>query len=520
MGRKVKIIDDISLTLSEKNVDRREVGYYSTPDFISEYISSRMMQINNGKSVLDPCCGKEELLTSFISNGKSIDGIDLVKYKEKYSCNFENKDFIEFYCEKKQIYKEKINIHKDDISINSENIDIHNDENKFELDYDYYISNPPYNCHEVSFIQNNKDRLKLSFSDVGVHNMYSMFISAIIDFAKNGAVIGLITHDSFLTAKYHEALRKKILDECTIHEITMCPTDLFLSQGADVRTSIIILQKGNENQGDIVVNNRPLNIEQLKKILHKNIREEYIRKYSLKDITLHNEKDNLEFIIECPDDIKILFNEKRLGEIYKCITGISTGNDKLYISDKKIEPFIIPFYKNPGRDRFYTNKILYLHKDFLKFDKEIKNFIVRNKSLLYKPGITCSSMGVEFTASKLPENSTFGVNPNILCEEYDSWWLIAYLNSKLVTYIVRGILIRSNMITSGYVSRIPLIDFTKTEKNKLVEYAKKAYYGCLNNQDISSFMIEIDSIVNKSAKISKNTNLLIDNFKENLIKNT
>ena len=103
--------------------------------------------------------------------------------------------------------------------------------NNMELKYDYFIANPPYNCHEVELIKDNKKDLKKIFSDVGIYNTYSMFISAIIDLAKPNAIIGLITHDSFFTAKYHESLRRKIVKECAIHEITMCPTDLFKGKG-------------------------------------------------------------------------------------------------------------------------------------------------------------------------------------------------------------------------------------------------------------------------------------------------
>lgn len=509
MARKQKKIEEVLLSGDKKSIDRRDLGYYSTPEFISKYISKRMMDINNkGKKVLDPCCGKEELLNTFLENGLDIKGIDIIKHKDEYRCDFEVNDFLKYYCERKNSYN------------NNSNFEEFNKSNYLELDYDYYIANPPYNCHEVDFIKNNKNKLKEYFNDVGVHNMYSMFISAIIDLAKEDAVIGLITHDSFLTAKHHEGLRRKILNKCAIHEITMCSTDLFLKQGADVRTSIIILQKGKKNQGSIVVNNRSLNRNELEKVLQKSITGKNNRKYELNDVILHSEKDNLEFIIECPEDIKDLFNEKRLGEMFKCITGISTGKDELYLSDEKKDPFIIPFYKNPGKDRFYTNKKIYLHKDFLKFDKEIKNFTVRNKTLLYKSGITCSSMGVEFTASKLPENSTFGVNPNIICDDIDLWWLLAYLNSTLVTYIVRGILSRSNMITSGYVSRIPVIDIKKEEKDKLSKLSKEAYESVIKNEDISEIMEEINNLINKSAKISESTINLINNFKANLVKNT
>lgn len=115
--------------------------------------------------------------------------------------------------------------------------------------------------------------------------------------------------------------------------------------------------------------------------------------------------DNSEFIIECPEKVKSLFTLNRLGEQFKCITGISTGNDKLYLSKEMNDPYTVPFYKNPGKDKYYTNKIMYINKDFINISKSIPNFIVRNKELLYKSGIICSSMGVQFTACKLPKKA-------------------------------------------------------------------------------------------------------------------
>lgn len=511
MARKEKILNKISID-NVNSFDRREVGYYATPSFISDYIGNRMFQINSkGKKVLDPCCGKEELISFFLSRDFIIDGIDIIKHKKEYKCNFYQRDFIEYYCDKKEIV------------INDGDKILEKDK-KIQLDYDFYIANPPYNCHEVNYIRDNKKKLKGYFQDVGLHNMYSMFLSSIIDFAKEGAVIGLIICDSFFTSKHHKNLRKKIIDKCIIHEITMCPTDLFLSEGADVRTSILILEKRKDNnknkESKIIVNNRSLDSLKLKEVLKSNISGQYKKYYSIKDVVLLNEKDNLEFIIECPNDISKLFNNKRLGEIFPCVTGISTGNDKLYLCNNRCGDFIIPFYKNPGKDRFYTEKIVYLHKDFLNLDKNIKNFIVRNKKLLYKSGITCSSMGVEFTASILPENSTYGVNSNIICNDDDKWWLVAYLNSNLVTYLVRGVLIRSNMITSGYVSRIPLLYLSDEKKKMLKALAKEAYDRRVRGKTINNILEEINKIINNSAKISKESIEFISSFKSNLIKST
>ncbi|MHC0036653.1 N-6 DNA methylase [Pseudoneobacillus sp. C159] len=489
MGRHVKIVEN-------DYVDRRELGYYSTPNFISEYISVRLLMLNpSGEKVLDPAVGREELLKGFLLAGKKIDGLDIFAYQDRYKCHFRQLNFIAFYRENKLA----------------------------KLDYDYFVANPPYNCHEVDFIKNNKKELLELFPDVGVHNMYSMFIAAMIDLAKDGALIGLITSDSFFTAKAHRKLRKKLLDECSIVEITMCSNDLFHDQAADVRTSIVILQKGKQYQGEVFVSNRPLSKDAFKVQLEKQLedfQQGRVKGYRLEDIILQGDKDNHEFIIECPDDIKGLFLGERLGERFHCVTGISTGKDELYLSREMVDPFTIPFYKNPGKDRFFTDNRLFLHKDFLKFDAEIDNFMVRNKSLLFLPGITCSSMGVEFTASRLPEGATFGVNANIICEDEDAWWLLAYLNSELVTYLVRGVLIRSNMITSGYVARIPLVSVGETERQELRRLGLAAYERARAGLSFAGELAEINLLVNKCAGISAGTVEMIRAFKRDLIKNT
>ena len=65
MARKVKVL------LDDNGVDKRESGYYSTPDFIAKYLTYEMLKINpNGESVLDPAVGKEELLHYFKKEGK------------------------------------------------------------------------------------------------------------------------------------------------------------------------------------------------------------------------------------------------------------------------------------------------------------------------------------------------------------------------------------------------------------------------------------------------------------------
>src|SRR5690606_23784995 len=202
--------------------------------------------------------------------------------------------------------------------------------------------------HEIDYIRNNKSRLKKIFNGVGIHNMYSMYLASMIDLAKEGAVLGVIISDSFLTASMHSGLRQKILQECSIHQMLLCPTDLFWDQKADVRTVILILQKGKSYQSRVKVLNRPSNTAALKDALSK----QCFLDVELENITLSKKKNSNQFIVDVDKEVLHLFKNDRIGQIYDCVTGISTGNDKKYLSKELKNGFSIPFYKNPGSRKF------------------------------------------------------------------------------------------------------------------------------------------------------------------------
>jgi hypothetical protein len=129
-------------------------------------------------------------------------------------------------------------------------------------------------------------------------------------------------------------------------------------------------------------------------------------------------------------------------------------------------------------------------------------------------------MGVEFSACYLPQNSAFGVNPNIICEENDIWWLLGYMNSDLVKFIVRGVLIRTNMVTSGYISRLPVPDFSLETKGRISELAKDAYELAKTGKSVSFILEKINSIINHSIKLDDETKLTIKEFCLQIVKRT
>lgn len=491
MGRHQKTVTTVH------GLDRRETGYYSTPAFVADFIASTLLRLNaHGCQVFDPCVGKGELVAPFLRrDGFSVAGIDVLDLAPPSEIDFKLSDFLKFYEEQRRH------------SILGMSID---------LPYDYYVANPPYNCHEVEYVRANKATLGALFGKIGVLNMYSMFLTAMIDCAKDGALLGVITLDSFLTAHGHAALRAHILQNCAVHHVILSPTDLFRDQGADVRTCILILQKGRQYQGEIQVLNRPLSTDDFITALA----EEKFVKSSLNQLLLDGAKDNSEFLIGVPAEIREMFEWPRLGELFPCVTGISTGNDSAYLSKKATVDFSVPFYKNPATRRFYSPPDAFLRNDFMELDKRIPNFMVRNKHLLFKPGITCSSMGVAFGAAYLPEGSTYGVNANIITSEEDTWWLLGYLNSHLVTYFVRAILNRSNMITAGYVSRIPVAPLVARAKERLAAVAREAFERQVRPDESQQYVNVINSVIDEEVGLSDAVRSTILSFSENLVKAT
>jgi hypothetical protein len=495
MGRHPKVIT------SDDGPDRRETGYYSTPKFVADFLTRKLLEINpTGQQVIDPAIGKGELVAGFVEAGKQVTGIDITDFWGGRKTGFLHRNFIELYQADRS---------------GESGLDFNQ--------FDYWILNPPYNCHELDYIQGNKSALKKLFADVGVHNMYAMFLSAVIDLAREGATIGVITLDSFLTAQVHEALRRKILEQTTIHHLLLCPTDLFRAQKADVRTCVLILEKrsGQSPDAPIQVCNRSARTEAFQKMLQQ---DQFSTQTRRELVLPESQHDHLEFLVGVPSEIRQLFtNGDRLADRFACVTGISTGNDRQYLRDTMQPGFTMPFYKNPGKRKFFVRPNAYLCDDFLTVADRVKTFVVRNPTLLMgKPGITCSSMGVEFSACYLPAGSTFGVNPNIICPEADIWWLLAYLNSPLVSYLIRGVLIRSNMVTSGYVARLPLPNFDDRTRQDLADRASEIYdrlkFG--DDQSIHPELNAISQIILTALKISPATQNLIMTFCADIVRHT
>ena len=129
-------------------------------------------------------------------------------------------------------------------------------------------------------------------------------------------------------------------------------------------------------------------------------------------------------------------------------------------------------------------------------------------------------MGVTFSACYQPEETTFGVNAKIVCDSSDIWWLLGYLNSSLVTYFVRAVLLRSNMITSGYVSRIPIVPLPQRTKTQIASIAKQAFDEKIENGQAGEFVKQIDKAIYEGLALSEDLVCHIQDFCSDLLRRT
>ena len=74
------------------------------------------------------------------------------------------------------------------------------------------------------------------------------------------------------------------------------------------------------------------------------------------------------------------------------------------------------------------------------------------------------------------------------------------------------------MITSGYVSRIPILTISNIAKNRLSEFGFKAYSEKVDSSRSENYISMIDNIIYEEGGIGQDTKKIMNEFKQNLLK--
>jgi hypothetical protein len=431
-------------------IKRRQMGAYETPIMTASYMVRQLLpHLKPGSKVLDPAAGGGVFIRQLIEHGISPDSIiawdtdpNVLPLLHKLTPNAQLHDGLASGTEL----------------------------------FDAIIGNPPYNSHECDYIHQNHEWLQKEYQEIGLYNLYAIFTVNMVRHLREGGVACLIVMDSFLTNKYHRRFRQFLLEHCKIHEILLAPRRLFHRGKADVRTAILTLELCSD----------PAARAQNQMRLVDRISDEtsYIdppRIQYLLQQDYWNSRE-LRFHLCIPSKVIELVNHPPLllSDIVEGGAGISTGNDALFLKKKEEvegDPNWVPFYKNSGKRAYLTETDDRINRDWKQSSKTSKTFLTRNSAYYFKEGISCSSMGVRFSACYLPSGCLFGVNANLFLKSDRSpdelFYLLGYLNSSLVQYILRAVLNRTNMATPGYVKELPYIEPDSQIKEEIADLVKQ-----------------------------------------------
>jgi hypothetical protein len=434
--------------LGQNRVD----GFYDTPIKTVEYICSKILPLYKpGMKVIDPAVGDGVFLSYLRQNG--VRACDLYGY---------------------DIDSEKIRGLKGRFP----NVRIFDATNPFDDKFDFVVGNPPYNGDESHFVRENRERLERLSSEIGAKNTFSIISYQAIKALKEGGIFSMILSDAFATNSYYKPFRHFLLKNLRIDELLLAPWKLFHGRSADVRTCIITGSKTSD-LGDLLQSESTSSMIRLVDRVSAESdylnppRVEYIEQQKISDYP------NQAFLIGVSKKIRALYLDPpmRLGDVVEGGTGISTGNDKKYLrksEDVLGDQLWVPYYKNGARQPYWYEPDFSIERDYRSNSDASRTYMIRNEKFFFKEGITCSSVGVRFSAAYLPAGCLFGVNANFFFKDRETlFYTLGLLNSKIAWYFARRVLIRTNNISANYLRLLPYIQPKKALKRRIAVSVEK-----------------------------------------------
>ena len=296
--------------------------------------------------------------------------------------------------------------------------------------FDAVIGNPPYGQVIDNALKKYFDNTFNSME--GRFDTFELFLEKGIGLCKQKGILGYIIPSTVLTNLYSRKLRKFIVENCSVDEITNFGMDVF--SDPTVHTCIVFL-----------INQKDKNLTKIRKQVTEVTQLNDSYNYMMPQSSL-GANANFTFDIFVDPIIGNLLNNlskqsRLLGDICFIRQCIKTGDDELYV--EKFETTPDAPWKPTLRGRSILRYTTIEKREYLKYgDWLARNW--QNKSFYETPKIAIRETGNRIIATLDLEfryflSSLYAIYPKLADEQLFLEYLLGILNSKIATFVAKVI---------------------------------------------------------------------------------
>ncbi|MHB8276473.1 MAG: BREX-1 system adenine-specific DNA-methyltransferase PglX, partial [Candidatus Humimicrobiaceae bacterium] len=477
-------------------------------DILDEYINLNILSIQESNNISDLDSSKYPnlyYLTQKFYDAKEygsiieIDGFDYASYLKELNILKESQDLFS-----QDLYEKMLPLVKQ--------------AHIMAQKYDCVITNPPYmgsgnmNPRLSEYVQKH---YKDSKSD-----MFAVFMELCIKMARDNGYVGMITQHQWMFKQIFKNLRYKILANLSISSMAHLGPRAFEEIGGEIvqNTMFALIKKNIKKYKPTFIKllsvNNPKEKENI--FLSGNFR---FYNFSIQDfLCMPDFLITYYYITRKTREIFIKF--KKFSELANLITGLTTGNDDIFIKlwfETNKDNISIFNQKNPifypitlggfNRKWYGNNEFIILWRNN---GEEIKNYSSSSSlsglNLFFKKGITWSKLSMEKLYCRYQPNGYIFKNTSSFIFTELIKYYISFLNTKVSQYLI-NVIDLSFGFTVGTVGKIPTII---PEDNGILDNINSFATSSIDisKQEWDSREISWDFKTNELIRLKDNSNLI------------
>lgn len=474
---------NFKIILSGNNMNEALVyqAHYTKSDPILNYMTG-MLDFRPHDSILEPCGGDGVFVDKILEKVPNAN-ISVFELNPQAVIGLKNK------------YNGEANIHiKETDTLLDDSI------TSCSAKYDKIIGNPPYGARNN---EKKKDLLNKLYADLYTKESYTLFLYACTRCLKENGELSFIIPDTFLSLHRHLSIRKYLLTNTKIKELTLFPSSFFPGINFGYANLCIITLKRSSNVAQNLRNEISIRTN-FKTVEELEYDDSGTKKFiSQKEVV---ESVGSAFMFNSTDKIAELINDdsiQKIGDIANCVTGFYSGNDKDYLHPVSPEIKNAKKYICANSESIHTSSLTDKEKgcgiattdclvpvvkggniEYVKPNhwfmdwstkaiqeyKSSKKCRFQNSDYYFKNGIgipmiRSSKLTGSLIEGRLFDQSIVGVFP-----KDDKWilYLLGFFNSAVCTELINAINPSTNN-SANYIKKIPFIVPSDELKNHVEE---------------------------------------------------